>query len=189
MEAARAAHSIGDPSDGIDLDASKGAQERTSHMTKTNAMRMLDAAKIQYEIKEYEVDENDLSGKHIAEQIGLPMPQVFKTLVARGDKTGPLVFCIPVTGEIDLKAAAAITGNKRIEMIQVKELLGLTGYIRGGVSPIGMKKKFPTYIDQSAQNFDRITVSSGTRGAQLLMDRATLIHFVQAKLANLTNNA
>ena len=158
-------------------------------MTKTNAMRMLDAAKIKYEIKEYEVDENDLSGRHIAEQIGLPMPQVFKTLVARGDKTGPLVFCIPVTGEIDLKAAAAITGNKRIEMIQVKELLGLTGYIRGGVSPIGMKKKFPTYIDESAQNFERITVSSGTRGAQLLIDRAVLIDFVQAKLAHLTGNA
>ena len=158
-------------------------------MTKTNAMRMLDAAKIKYEIKEYEVDENDLSGRHIAEQIGLPMPQVFKTLVARGDKTGPLVFCIPVTGEIDLKAAAAITGNKRIEMIQVKELLGLTGYIRGGVSPIGMKKKFPTYIDESAQHFERITVSSGTRGAQLLIDRAVLIDFVQAKLAHLTGNA
>ena len=158
-------------------------------MTKTNAMRRLDAAKISYTPYTYEVDESDLSGTHIAEQIGLPMPQVFKTLVARGDKTGPLVFCIPVTGEIDLKVAAAITGNKRIEMIHVKDLLALTGYIRGGVSPIGMKKKFPTYIDQSAQNFDRITVSSGTRGAQLLIDRAILIDFVQAKLACLTGNA
>ena len=154
-------------------------------MTKTNAMRMLDAAKIQYEIKEYEVDENDLSGVHIAEQIGLPRAQVFKTLVARGDKTGPLVFCIPVTGEIDLKKAAAITGNKRIEMIHVKDLLALTGYIRGGVSPIGMKKKFPTWIDSGAEAFERITVSSGMRGAQLLLDRATLITFVQAKVASL----
>ena len=148
-------------------------------------MRMLDAAKIEYEIKEYEVDENDLSGRHIAEQIGLPMAQVFKTLVARGDKTGTLVFCIPVTGEIDLKTAASITGNKRIEMIHVKDLLALTGYIRGGVSPIGMKKRFPTFIDESALNFDQITVSSGTRGAQLLMDRAKLVDFVQARLAKL----
>ena len=157
-------------------------------MTKTNAMRMLDAAKIKYEIKEYVVDENDLSGVHIAEQIGLPLAQVFKTLVARGDKTGPLVFCIPVTGEINLKAAASITGNKRIEMIHVKDLLGLTGYVRGGVSPIGMKKKFPTFIDRGALAFDQITVSSGTRGAQLLLDRARLIDFVQATVAELVTS-
>ena len=155
-------------------------------MTKTNAMRMLDAGKIAYEILEYEVDENDLSGMHIAEQVGYPPEMMFKTLVARGDKTGPLVLCIPVDREIDLKKAALLTGNKRIEMIHVKDLLGLTGYIRGGVSPIGMKKKFPTWIDESALQFERITVSSGTRGAQLLLDRASLLQFVQAKTADLT---
>lgn len=155
-------------------------------MTKTNAMRMLDAAKIPYEILEYTVDENDLSGIHISEQLGFPPEKMFKTLVARGDKTGPLVFCIPVAEEINLKVAASLTGNKRIEMIHVKDLLSLTGYIRGGVSPIGMKKKFQTWIDESALQFDSITVSSGTRGAQLLLDRAALLQFVQAKTASLT---
>lgn len=153
---------------------------------KTNAMRMLNAAKIKYEILEYEVDENDLSGIHIAEQVGFPPEQMFKTLVAKGDKTGPLVFCIPVAEEIDLRRAATITGNKRIEMIHVKDLLSLTGYIRGGVSPIGMKKKFPTWVHESAMDFDRITVSSGTRGAQLLLDRDALLHFIDAKTADLT---
>ena len=153
---------------------------------KTNAMRMLNAAKIKYEILEYEVDENDLSGIHIAEQVGFPPEQMFKTLVAKGDKTGPLVFCIPVAEEIDLRRAATITGNKRIEMIHVKDLLSLTGYIRGGVSPIGMKKKFPTWVHESAMDFDRITVSSGTRGAQLLLDRDALLHFIDARTADLT---
>ena len=156
-------------------------------MIKTNAMRMLTAAKIPFEVLEYEVDENDLSGMHIAEQVGFPPAQMFKTLVAKGDRTGPLVFCIPVDREIELRRAATITGNKKIEMIHVKDLLALTGYIRGGVSPIGMKKKFPTWIDQSALDFDRITVSSGTRGAQLLLDRVALLVFVQAKTADLTS--
>ena len=155
-------------------------------MTKTNAMRMLDSARIPYTVLEYEVDENDLSGIHIAEQLGFPEEQMFKTLVARGDKTGPVVLCIPVAREIDLKRAAVITGNKRIEMVHVKELLGLTGYIRGGCSPIGMKKKFPTWIDDSALLFDKITVSSGTRGAQLLLDREALLTFVGARTASLT---
>ena len=149
-------------------------------------MRRLDAAKIPYQILEYEVDENDLSGMHISEQLGFPPERMFKTLVAKGDKTGPLVFSIPVAAEIDLKRAAAITGNKKIEMIHVKDLLGLTGYIRGGVSPIGMKKSFPTYIDESALQFEQITVSSGTRGAQLLLSREALIPFVGAKTADLT---
>ena len=155
-------------------------------MQKTNAMRRLDAAKIPYQILEYEVDENDLSGMHIAEQLGFPPERMFKTLVAKGDKTGPLVFCIPVAAEIDLKRAASITGNKKIEMIHVKDLLALTGYIRGGVSPIGMKKAFPTYVDESALNFEQITVSSGTRGAQLLLSREALIPFIGAQTADLT---
>ena len=152
-------------------------------MNKTNAMRQLDAAKIKYEVYEYEVDESDLSGTHIAAQLGLDFNMVFKTIVARGDKTGLLVFCVPCHKEIDLKAAAAVTGNKRVEPVQVKELLGLTGYIRGGCSPIGMKKKFPTYIEASALNFDKITVSSGVRGAQLLISTQELIAFVGAKCA------
>ena len=154
-------------------------------MIKTNAMRMLSAAKIPFEVMEYEVDENDLSGVHIAEQIGLPREVVFKTLVAKGDKTGPLVFCIPCADELDLKKAAFLTGNKKIEMVAVKDLLGLTGYIRGGCSPIGMKKKFPTWVDESCMKYERITVSSGTRGAQLLLDRASLLQFVQGKTADL----
>lgn len=155
-------------------------------MNKTNAMRQLDAAKIKYEAREYEVDENDLSGTHIADEIGLPYEIVFKTIVTKGDKTGYLVFCVPCDKEIDLKKAAAVTGNKKIEPLHVKDLLGLTGYIRGGCSPIGMKKKFPTYFDISAENHETITVSAGVRGAQLFIDTKTLIKFVGAKTADIT---
>lgn len=155
-------------------------------MIKTNAMRMLNAAKLPFEILEYKVDESDLSGTHIAEQIGLPCEMVFKTLVAKGDKTGPLVFCIPAAEELDLKAAASLTGNKRIEMVHVKDLLGLTGYIRGGCSPVGMKKKFPTFVDESALQHPKITVSSGARGAQLLIRTEALLQFIQAKTLPLT---
>ena len=154
--------------------------------TKTNAMRRLDAAKIAYVPYEYEVDENDLSGKHIADSIGLPHEMVFKTLVAKGDKTGPVVFCIPVDDEIDLKLAARETGNKRIEMLAVKELLPTTGYIRGGCSPIGMKKKFPTYFEESAQIFDEITVSAGIKGCQLLVKSEEILKVTEAKCADIT---
>ena len=153
-------------------------------MTKTNAMRQLDAAKIPYEVKTYEVDESDLSGTHIADQIGLPYEQVFKTIVTRGDKTGYLVFCIPCHKEIDLKAAAIVTGNKKIEPVAVKELLGLTGYIRGGCSPIGMKKKFPTYFDKSAENEERITLSAGVRGMQLLLRREDIVRMTAGVLVD-----
>ena len=155
-------------------------------MTKTNVMRLLEAAGIPYRTAEYEYDESNLSGLHAAEQVGMAPEQVFKTLVTRGDKNGINVFCIPVDMELDLKKAAVVSKNKKVEMTHMKELLGLTGYIRGGVSPIGMKKKFPTWIDESALQFERITVSSGTRGAQLLLDRASLLQFVQAKTADLT---
>lgn len=151
-------------------------------MNKTNAMRRLDSAKIKYETCEYEVDENDLSGTHIADSIGLPYEMVFKTIVARGDKTGYMVFCIPCHKEIDLKAAASLTGNKRVEPVHVKELLGLTGYIRGGCSPIGMKKKFPTYFDSSAATREKITISAGIRGAQLLLSSKELLEVTEAKL-------
>ena len=155
-------------------------------MNKTNAMRQLDKAGIKYEAIEYEVDEKDLSGVHIAEQTELDRDIMFKTLVARGDKQGPLVFCIPVAAELDLKKCAVVAKDKRVELIAVKELLGLTGYIRGGCSPIGMKKKFPTFFDETAILFDKITVSAGVKGCQLLLDREKLTDFVEAVLCDIT---
>ena len=155
-------------------------------INKTNAMRQLDAARIKYEALTYEVDENDLSGTHIAEQIGLPFEAVFKTIVTKGDKTGYTVFCIPCHKEIDLKRAAAVTGNKKIEPLHVKDLLGITGYIRGGCSPVGMKKKFPTYFDVSAGNVEKLTVSAGVRGIQLLISSADVIKFTNATLVDVT---
>lgn len=149
-------------------------------------MRQLDKANINYETIEYEVDENDLSGIHIAETTGMNPDIMFKTLVAKGEKSGPLVFCIPVNLELDLKKCAAAVKDKRVELIPVKELLGLTGYIRGGCSPIGMKKKFPTFFDESALLYDKITVSAGVRGCQLLIDREKLISYINAELFNLT---
>ena len=156
----------------------------SSDLPKTNAMRRLDAAKIPYVPKTYIVDENDLSGVHIADQLGLPYDQMFKNLVAVGNKTGPLVFCLPVDKEIDLKKAAAITGNKKMELVHVRDLLALTGYIRGGCSPIGMKKKFPTYFDASVKNWEEITVSAGCRGIQLLLPADKLLHFLGAQCAD-----
>ena len=150
---------------------------------KTNAMRQLDAAKIAYEPKVYEVDENDLSGVHIASQIGLPCERTFKTLVTKGDKTGPIVFCLPAHREIDLRLAASVTGNKKLEMVHVKDLLALTGYIRGGCSPIGMKKKFPTYFHVSAREHESITVSAGCKGIQLLVSVEELLRFTEASVA------
>ncbi len=158
-------------------------------MIKTNAMRMLSAAKIEYRVLEYVPDDNDLRGVHIAEQVGFPPELMYKTLVAKGDKTGPLVFCIPVAEELDLKKAAALTGNKKIEMVHVKDLLALTGYIRGGCSPIGMKKKFPTYVDASCLLHERITVSAGIKGAQLLLNRESLLSFIDARTAILTQKS
>ena len=157
-----------------------------SKLQKTNAMRQLDAARINYEVMQYEVDESDLSGVHIAHQIGLPCDKVFKTLVTRGDKTGIMVFCIPCHLEIDLKLAAAVTGNKSISMMPTSELLANTGYIRGGCSPIGMKKNFPTYIDESALEHEHITVSSGTRGMQLYLSVNDLLKHTGAKLCKIT---
>lgn len=155
-------------------------------MTKTNAMRMLDTEGISYNIKEYDYDENNLSGNHAAEEIGMNPEQVFKTLVTRGDKNGINVFCVPVDAELDLKKAAQVSGNKKVEMIHVKEILGLTGYIRGGCSPIGMKKKYPTYIDETAILFDEIAVSAGVRGQQIIINPEKLIEFVSAKEVEIT---
>lgn len=149
---------------------------------KTNAMRMLDKAKIPYESVCYEVDENNLSGTHIADSLGIPYKQIFKTLVLKGDKSGPCVFCIPVDCEIDLKSAATASKNKKVEMVHVKDLLNLTGYIRGGCSPIGMKKQFPTYFDESVNFCEKIFVSAGIRGCQLLIDRNRLIEYTKAEI-------
>ncbi len=154
-------------------------------MTKTNAMRLLDQAGVKYETKEYEVNESDLSGEHVAMQVGFPPEQVFKTLVAKGEKKGIMVFCIPVNSELNLKKAAAAVGDKKIEMIHVKDLLGITGYIRGGCSPIGMKKKFPIYMDETAVLFDKITVSAGVRGCQLIINPEQLIEYTGAQLYDL----
>ena len=153
---------------------------------KTNAMRMLDIAKIPYEIKEYEVDENDLSGTHIADQVGLPYEMVFKTIVTKGDKTGYCVFCLPCHKEIDFKAAARVSGNKSIEPLHVKDLLGITGYIRGGCSPVGRKKKFPTYFDSSAAFLEKLTVSAGMKGAQLLVESKAILAYTEATVCDFT---
>ena len=136
----------------------------------------------------YEFDENDLNGNHAAAAIGYPPEQVYKTLVARGERTGIHVFVIPVCCELDLKKAAKAAADKSIQLVQVKELLALTGYIRGGCSPIGMKKKFPTFFDETAILFDKITVSGGVRGCILLLDREQLTDFVGAKLYDLTKS-
>ena len=154
-------------------------------MTKTNAMRMLDKAGIKYQAMEYAVDDNDLSGVSIAAKVGLDCSMVFKTIVAKGDKTGPVVMCIPVDKEIDLKKAAKASGNKSLEMVHVKDLLGLTGYIRGGCSPVGMKKKFPTFVDSSCDSLQTMTVSAGIKGCQLLLSRAELVEFVHATVCPL----
>ena len=149
-------------------------------------MRLLDAAKIAYETVEYEVDENDLSGAHIVAQTGLDKDTVFKTLVFSGDKNGFGVCCIPVCEELDLKKAAKIFGEKKIEMLHVKDLLKTTGYIRGGCSPVGMKKQFKTVIDETAQLFDKIYVSGGQRGVTLGVDPQALCAYIGAEFADVT---
>ncbi|MBR6521116.1 MAG: Cys-tRNA(Pro) deacylase [Oscillospiraceae bacterium] len=155
-------------------------------MTKTNVMRLLEQADIPFRTAEYEYDESDLSGNHAADVIGMPREQVFKTLVTRAGKGGIYVFCIPVCDELDLKKAAKACGEKSIEMLHVKELLNVTGYIRGGCSPIGMKKKFPTFIDETAILFDEIAVSAGMRGEQVILAPDALAGYIGAELTELT---
>ena len=153
--------------------------------TKTNAVRIVQQAGIPCREAFYEFDEKDLNGNHAAEAIGFPPEQVFKTLVARGVKTGINVFCIPVCFELDLKKAAKAAGDKNMELIHVKELLQLTGYIRGGCSPVGMKKKYPTYFDETCQLYDEIAVSAGERGHQMLLPPEDLVELVNAKLVDI----
>ncbi|MGQ9644184.1 MAG: Cys-tRNA(Pro) deacylase [Ignavibacterium sp.] len=154
-------------------------------MNKTNAIRILESYKINFELVEYEVDENDLSGETVARKIGVNYAEVFKTLVAKGDKSGYCVFCIPVNFELNLKKAAKASDNKSVELIKVKELFPLTGYIRGGCSPIGMKKQFPTFIDETAQLFEKIFVSAGVRGMQIHINPDDLKKLISAEYADL----
>ena len=152
---------------------------------KTNAVRLVEQAGIRCREAFYEFDENDLNGMHAAEALNMPPEQVFKTLVARGERTGINVFCIPVCCELALKKAAKAAGDKNMELIAVKELLPLTGYIRGGCSPVGMKKKYPTFLDETSQLWEEIAVSAGARGHQLILDPEKLAALVNAHMVDI----
>lgn len=156
-------------------------------INKTNAARLLDRAKIHYELVPYTIDENNLAATHIAEQLNENIKQVFKTLVLSGERSGYFVMVIPGDDEVDLKKAAKIAGAKKADLIPMKELLPLTGYIRGGCSPIGIKKPFPIYIDSTATDFDYIYISAGIRGLQLKLDPKDLINYTHATIADLTH--
>lgn len=153
---------------------------------KTNAARILDGLKITYELREYTVDETDLSAEHVADKVNMPHNQVFKTLVAKGDKTGVLMACIPGNAELDLKALAAASGNKKVEMVSLKEVQPLTGYVRGGVSPLGPKKRYPVFLDESAVKWPVIAVSAGIRGCQIILAPGNLAQAVNASLCLIT---
>ena len=153
---------------------------------KTNVMRILDRHKIVYDTKTYAYSEDDLSGIHASAELGMEAARLFKTLVGMGNKKGIVVFCIPSDRELDLKKAAAVSGNKSVELLHVKDLPGITGYIRGGCSPIGMKKQFPTYIDASAEDFDTISISAGQRGLQVLLPASCICTVTGAAMASLT---
>ena len=155
-------------------------------MKKTNAARLLDARHIAYELAEYEVDESDLSSLTLSKKIGQNIEQIFKTLVMRGDKTGVFVVVVPGNAEVDLKKAARISGNKSVAMVQQKELLGLTGYIRGGCSPLGMKKPYPVFMDESCLLFDFIFISAGQRGQQIKINPEDLIQVIEPLLGDVT---
>ena len=152
---------------------------------KTNAVRLVQQAKINCKEAFYEFDPEDLNGNHAAEAIGFPPEQVYKTLVAKGSRTGINVFCIPVCAELDLKKAAKAAGDKDMAMVPVKELLGLTGYIRGGCSPVGMKKLYPTYFDETAQLWDEIAVSAGARGHQMILNPDDLARYLDAEYVDI----
>ena len=155
---------------------------------KTNAARLLDKAGVPYKLIPYEFDENDLAAQHVADSLGQDIARVFKTLVLDGDKTGHIVCVVPGNAEVDLKALAKASGNKKVEMIPMKDLLSVTGYIRGGCSPVGMKKRFPTYFHTTALDFDTIYVSAGVRGLQIEIAPADLIGFVGATVASVATD-
>lgn len=150
---------------------------------KTNAMRLLERMGIAYEPRQYQLGEEEFSGQAVARLVGMPPEQVFKTLVARGDRTGVMLACVPVADELDLKQLAEISGNKRAEMVPVKEIQALTGYVRGGVSPISTRRVYPVYVDESALQWPRIAVSAGIRGCQILLAPGDLLAATHAKTA------
>lgn len=154
-------------------------------IVKTNAARLLDRAGVAYELIPYTVDENDLAAGHIAEQLSEPLEQVFKTLVLSGDRTGYFVCVVPGDSEVDLKSAAKISGNKKCDLIPMKELLPVTGYIRGGCSPVGMKRHFPTYFHSTALDYPYIYVSAGIRGLQFKIAPGDIIEYTGAQCADL----
>ncbi len=160
--------------------AGKSVDMSKKTIEKTNAARLLDKAGIEYRLIPYRLDENDLAASHVAESLGEPIELVFKTLVLHGDRSGYIVCVVPGDTEINLKALAKASGNKKVEMIPMKDLLSVTGYIRGGCSPVGMKKKFPTFIHETALNFETIFVSAGVRGLQIEVSPADLISFTDA---------
>lgn len=155
------------------------------HNKKTNAARKLDELKINYRIIEYPVDEEHLDAVHVAAEVGMPAAQVFKTLCVRGDKNGVMFAVIPGNGELDLKALARVSGNKRAELVHLKEVLPLTGYIRGGCSPLGAKKNYPVYLDASSSNWQEIAISAGQRGMQLVLAPGDLQKALNAVIAEL----
>ena len=152
---------------------------------KTNAARILDELHIAYTLKEYPVDEEHLDALHVAAEVGMPPEQVFKTLVVRGDKTGVVFAVIPGNGELDLKALARVSGNKRAELVHLKEVLPLTGYIRGGCSPLGAKKNYPVYLDETCVLWDEIAISAGQRGMQIIARPDDLVRATGAVVAAL----
>lgn len=157
-----------------------------AHINKTNAARLLDRAGIPYRLIPYTVDENNLAATHVAEELGEDIGRVFKTLVLHGDRSGYFVCVIPGDMEVDLKKAARVAGAKKADLILMKELLPLTGYIRGGCSPIGLKKPFPVFIHNTARDSDTIFISAGVRGLQIAINPADLIKFIPATVADLT---
>ncbi|MEW9701176.1 Cys-tRNA(Pro) deacylase [Paenibacillus sp. SI8] len=154
--------------------------------TKTNACRILDALHIPYTLHEYEWDEDQLDAATVAEKVGIPVHQLFKTLVLRGDKTGILAACIPGDQELNLKSLAAVSGNKKVEMVAVKDIQTLTGYIRGGVSPLGMKKKYSFFLDSSVTRLDPVSISAGRRGLQIFVKGTDLAAASEALLVEIT---
>ncbi len=160
---------------------------RKLNRLKTNAARLLDSLGIPYQIREYEVDENDLSAESVARKVGLPTEQVFKTLVARGDRHGVCFAVVPAGTQLDLKALARLTGDKKIDTVPLKEVQPLTGYIRGGVTVLGAKRAYPVFADETIELFDAISVSAGMRGAQLILAPADYVRATSATLGPISS--
>ena len=155
---------------------------------KTNAARLLDQAGVSYELREYEVDPEDLTAETVARKIGLPTEQVFKTLVVRGDRNGVLMAVIPGNTELDAKALAQLSGDRRVEMVPLKEVQPLTGYIRGGVTALGSRKEYPVYVDETIELFDRVSISAGARGVQIILAPADYVRLTGGRVGPITRD-